>query len=241
MASAKRFPRIDQLLASLGYGTRRDIDFWIKDGRIKIEGETRPRSEMRVDPALVLFDDEELDHPLGLLIAMHKPAEYVCSHESSEGPTVYDLLPERWKRRKPAIETIGRLDKDTSGLLLLTDQHDLIHKLTSPKNHVSKIYETRVEGELTQKMVDILASGTLMMHGETKPCLPARLEILTPNRARVTVQEGRYHQVRRMLGAVGAPVLSLKRVQFGSLLLGDLKESSFRLLKPELSSITEPA
>ncbi|MEO6459333.1 MAG: pseudouridine synthase [Bdellovibrionota bacterium] len=241
MPSAKRHPRIDQLLASLGYGTRRDIDIWIKRGRITVQGETDPRSEMRVDPAFIRFDDDELDHPEGILIAMHKPRGHVCSHQAAEGPSVYDLLPERWKARTPRIETIGRLDRDTSGILLLTDQHDLIQKMTSPKNHVPKVYEAKVEGALTQNMVDIFAAGTLVLHGETKPCLPAKLEILETRHARVTLNEGRYHQVRRMFGSVGAPVLTLQRVAFGALKLEGIPLSCFHELEPTIESITGQA
>jgi 16S rRNA pseudouridine516 synthase len=239
MPSAKRHPRIDQLLASLGYGTRRDIDLWLKEGFVTVEGEAKPRSDMRIDPALIRFDGAELDHPEGLLILMNKPCGYVCSHDSREGPSVYDLLPERWRLRSPSVETIGRLDKDTSGLLLLTDRHELIHRLTSPKHHVAKVYEAEVEGELTPRMAEIFASGTFRLGGEDKPCLPARLDIVSSRVGRLTLNEGRYHQVRRMFGALGAPVLKLSRVEFGRLTLGELEESEYRLLRPELSSITE--
>lgn len=241
MPSAKRHPRIDQLLASLGYGTRRDIDIWLKRGRIKVEGESDPRSDMRVDPARIRIDDEGLDHPEGLLIELHKPRGYVCSHSSAEGPTVYDLIPERWRSRSPRVETIGRLDKDTSGLLLLTDQHELIHLLTSPKNHVPKVYEAELEAEITPHMIETFSAGSLILHGETKPCLPAKLEVIGLRRARVTLNEGRYHQVRRMLGSVGAPVLTLHRSRFGKLDLQGLEMASYRLLEPRLSSITETA
>jgi 16S rRNA pseudouridine516 synthase len=238
MPSAKRAPRIDQLLASLGYGTRRDIDIWLKRGLIQVEGEEKPRAELRVDPSRILFEGEALDHPDGLLIEMHKPRGYVCSHDGREGATVYDLLPDRWKRRTPRIETIGRLDRDTSGLLLLTDQHDLVHRLTSPKNHVAKVYEATVEANLTPHMVEVFASGGLRLHGETEPCLPAKLEIIEARLARVTLYEGRYHQVRRMFGSVGAPVLTLKRVQFGRLQLGNLETATFRIWEPRISSVT---
>ena len=230
MPSAKRFPRVDQLLASLGYGTRRDIDIWIKQGRVKAAGIDKLRSELRLDPALISIDEQPLDHPHELLIIMHKPLGYVCSHAETEGSTVYDLLPPLWMRRTPQIESIGRLDRDTSGLLLLTDQHELVHQLTSPRNHVAKVYEATVEATITQKMIDIFASGTLLLHGETKPCLPAKLEAGIDNTARVTLNEGRYHQVRRMLGAVGAPVLTLHRSRFGPLDLTGLDEGEFRAI-----------
>ena len=124
-----------------------------------------------------------------------------------------------------------------SGLLLLTDQHELIHLLTSPKHHVDKVYEAEVASDLSEEMVRLFASGTLMLEGETKPCLVAKLEIVAQRHARITVNEGRFHQVRRMFAAVGAEVLTLHRVQFGDLKLGDLEESSYLLLEPELSSV----
>lgn len=230
MPSAKRFPRVDQLLASLGYGTRRDIDIWIKQGRVKATGVDKLKPDLRVDPEIITIDDQPLDHPHELLIVMHKPLDYVCSHAETEGSTVYDLLPPLWMRRSPRIESIGRLDRDTSGILLLTDQHELVHLLTSPKNHVAKVYEATLEAPVTQKMIDIFASGTLLLHGETKPCLPAKLEAGIDSTARVTLNEGRYHQVRRMLGAVGAPVLTLHRSHFGPIDLKGLDEGEFRAI-----------
>jgi len=229
MPDAKRHPRIDQLLAGLGYGSRRDIDIWLKKtDRIQAAGFTELRSEMRVDPALLSFDGEALDHPNGLLVMMNKPLGRVCSHDPREGPSVYELLPARWKLRSPRIESVGRLDKDTSGLLLLTDRHELVHLLTSPRNHVAKVYEARIEAPVTEKMIQILAAGTLVLGGETKPCQPAKLESTGDRSARLTLSEGRYHQVRRMLGAVGAPVLTLHRSRFGPLDLGGLRPGEFR-------------
>ena len=236
-ADNKKFDRIDRMLAGLGYGSRKDIDIALKAGRITVQGMDDPRSEMRVDPGLVRVLGEELDNPDGLLIVLNKPLGVVCSHSETEGPSVYGLLPPRWAQRSPRLETIGRLDKDTSGLVLLTDQHELIHRLTSPKNHVPKVYEALVEGDLKEEMIGLLATGTLKLSGEDKPCLPAKLEILDKRRARLTLNEGKYHQVRRMLGAVGAPVLKLHRVKFGNLDLGDLPESEHRILKPLFETI----
>lgn len=229
MPSAKRYPRIDQLLASLGYGSRREIDLWLKKtNRITAKGYDNLRAEMRIDPSLISFDSEDLDHPNGLLIIMNKPLGLVCSHDSREGASVYELLPERWRLRSPRVETVGRLDKDTSGLLLLTDQHDLLHQLTSPRNHVSKVYEAKVENPITEKMIQILASGKLLLEGESKVCQPAILRSTGEFTAQLTLSEGRYHQVRRMLATVGAPVVTLHRSRFGSLELNDLKPGEFK-------------
>ncbi len=230
MPSAKRPARIDQLLSSLGYGSRADVGTFIARGRVTLLStpESKLKTDMRIPAHDLLFDGEPLDHPDGLLIVMHKPVGVVCTHDQREGQTVYDLLPERWCQRSPRVESVGRLDKETSGLLLLTDQHALIHQLTSPKHKVVKVYEVDVERPLTREMVELLASGTLMLRGESKPCLPANLEILAPNKARLSVSEGRYHQVRRMLASVGSPVLHLHRSQFGELTLDGLAVGDFK-------------
>lgn len=230
MPSVKRAARLDQLLASLGYGSRADVGRFLSRGRVTLRSnpDGKLKGDMRLPSDDLLFDGEPLDHPDGLLIVMHKPLGVVCTHDEREGESVYDLLPERWRARNPSVESVGRLDKETSGLLLLTDQHALIHQLTSPKHKVEKIYEAEIEGALTPEMVDLLASGTLMLRGESKPCLPAKLEILGPGKARLSISEGRYHQVRRMLGAVGAPVRNLHRSRFGEHTLDDLPVGTFK-------------
>lgn len=230
MPSDKRYPRLDQLLASLGYGSRREMDTFLKKKLITIEGIDKVQSDLRVDPRLVRFDGERLDNPLGLLVLLHKPLGYVCSHNEEEGKLVYDLLPPRWRARNPQVVTVGRLDKDTSGLLLLTDQHELVHRLTSPKHHVAKVYEAQVKNPLGHEMVQAFASGELLLKGESKPCLPAKLEIMSEFEARVTLQEGRYHQVRRMFAAMGSPVVKLHRSRFGSLELANLAAGEFKVL-----------
>lgn len=230
MPSDKRYPRLDQLLACLGYGSRREIDAFLKKKLITIEGIDKVQSDLRVDPALVRFDGERLDNPLGLLVLMHKPVGYVCSHNEEEGKLVYDLLPARWRGRNPQVVTVGRLDKDTSGLLLFTDQHELVHRLTSPKHHVAKVYEAHVKNPLDPEIVKAFASGELLLKGESKPCLPAKLEIMSEYEARITLQEGRYHQVRRMFAAIGSPVVKLHRSQFGLLELENLAPGEFKIL-----------
>ena len=129
---------------------------------------------------------------------------------------IYDLLPFQWRHRNPAVSSVGRLDKETSGLLLLTDDGKFIHRMTSPRHHVAKVYEAVTEEDIPTEAVELFASGTLTLNGEPRPCAPALLEIREPRRALLTLTEGKYHQVRRMLAAVGAPVLSLCRVSIGS-------------------------
>src|SRR5690606_36615496 len=140
--------RLDQLLSNLGYCSRRDARKWIDEGRVTVSGAAADDPGKRVDAAAVQVDGEPLDHPDGLLLLLHKPLGLVCSHDPREGPNVYGLLPPRWQRRNTGVTSVGRLDKDTSGLLLLTDQTPLVHRLTSPKHKVPKIYRVTVDRPL---------------------------------------------------------------------------------------------
>ncbi len=222
-------PRLDQLLASLGYGSRKDVRGLIDDERVKVAGEIADDPSAKVSAGDVQVDEEPLDHPEGILVMFHKPVGLVCSHDQREGPNVYGLLPERWRARNPQVTSIGRLDKNTSGLLLLTDQSELVHQLTSPKHKIPKTYLAEVDRDLSPELVELFAKGTLMLEGETEPCRPANLKLLTPRQAEVTVVEGRYHQVRRMFAAAGgATVITLQRISFGRLGLGDLPVGQFR-------------
>ena len=222
--------RLDQLLANLGYCSRREARAWIDAGRVDVAGHIADDPGQKSHPAAVRVDGEPLDHPDGLLLLMHKPIGRVCSHDTREGPSVYDLLPERWRRRNPQVTTIGRLDKDTSGLLLLTDQSQLVHRLTSPKHKVPKVYRATLDADLPAGTAELFASGTLILKGETEPCAPAELRMLGPREAELTLTEGRYHQVRRMFASRGCEVLTLHRVRFGSLELGALAPGQWREL-----------
>jgi len=222
--------RLDQLLANLGYCSRREARAWIAKGRVSVRGEAAVDVGQKTAPMDVRVDGEPLDHPDGLLLLLHKPLGLVCSHEEREGPNVYSLLPERWRRRNPVVTSIGRLDKDTSGLLLLTDQSPLVHKLTSPKHKVPKVYRATVDRDLAPQLIPLFASGTLTLAGEAQPCAPAELRLLTPRDAELTLTEGRYHQVRRMFSACSATVLTLHRTRFGPLELGDLPPGQWREL-----------
>jgi 16S rRNA pseudouridine516 synthase len=130
--------RLDQLLSNLGYCSRRESRSWIDAGRITVRGKTADAVVQKAAAVDVQVDGEPLDHPAGLLLLLHKPLGLVCSHDEREGASIYSLLPERWRQRNPAVTSVGRLDKDTSGLLLLTDQSHLVHRLTSPKQKVAK-------------------------------------------------------------------------------------------------------
>jgi len=224
--------RLDKLLSSLGYCSRSEVKTLLKEGLITHTLNIPLKPDTKVSHEEILFEGEPLDPPQGIVIMMHKPVGYVCSHDDGEGRLVYDLLPERWRRRDPKISTIGRLDKDTSGLLLLTDDGELLHRLTSPKHKVPKVYEATLDRPLKGDEGEIFASGTLMLNGEKMPCLPAKLEVIDPTHARLEIIEGRYHQVRRMFAAVGNHVTVLHRASFGNLLLSDLQLGEYRIIDP---------
>ena len=226
--------RLDQLLANLGYCSRREARDFLKTHAVTVRGKPVRDPSDKAAPADVLVDSEPLDHPGGLLLLMNKPLGLVCSHDEREGPRVYDLLPERWRARNPQVTSIGRLDKDTSGLILLTDQTELVHKFTSPKHKVPKLYRATTDRDLSPDLVTLFAVGTLVLDGEDAPCAPAELRILSDLRtAELTLTEGKYHQVRRMFAATGATVLTLHRVQFGHLTLGDLAPGQFRTVRED--------
>jgi 16S rRNA pseudouridine516 synthase len=172
---------------------------------------------------------------------LHKPAGYTCS-TSDPGRVVYELLPPRFRLRNPIIAPVGRLDRDTTGLLLLTDDGPLLHRIISPKSRIPKVYDAMLAHDLTGEEAAVFAAGTLMLRSETAPLEPAVLEALGPRRARLTVTEGRYHQVRRMFAAAGNHVEALHRTAIGGLGLGDLAEGKWRLLVPaEVARVFKPA
>jgi 16S rRNA pseudouridine516 synthase len=225
--------RIDQLLTSLGYGSRNESKKLIASGLVTVNGDCITKPDFKAFYHDVKFQDEPLDPPQGMIILMHKPLGYICSHDDGEGKLVYDLLPQRWRMRDPKISTIGRLDKETSGLLLLTDDGQLLHRLTSPRHHVAKVYEVTLDRPLKGDEAEVFASGILMLNGEKSPCLPAKLAIIDETHVTLEITEGRYHQVRRMFAAVGNHVTALHRSSFGNLTLWDLKEGEYRILPTE--------
>lgn len=229
--------RLDQLLTSLGYASRNESKKLIASGHVTVEGKQIKKSDFKAFHHEVLFDSEPLDPLQGIVILMNKPVGLVCSHDDGEGELVYDLLPTRWRNRDPKISTIGRLDKDTSGLLLLTDDGQLLHRLTSPKYHVPKLYEVTLDRPLNGDEGTIFESGTLMLNGEKTACLPAKLIIIDETHVTLEITEGRYHQVRRMFAAVGNHVSALHRSRIGNLILGDLKSGEYRTIELDEVSI----
>lgn len=218
-----------RMLANLGYGSRRDVTAMVREGRVTDASGELLYIDDAPAHADVRIDGEPLDPPAGLVLMLHKPTGYTCSTKD-RGRLVYDLLPPRFARRSPQLSTVGRLDRDTSGLLLLTDDGALLHRIISPKAGLPKVYEATLAQPLRGDEATIFADGTLMLESEKTPLLPAQLDVLSPTRARLTLHEGRYHQVRRMFAAVGNHVEALHRGRVGGLDLGALAEGRWRAL-----------
>jgi 16S rRNA pseudouridine516 synthase len=224
--------RLTRLIANLGYGSQRDVKAMIRDGRLTLADGTVLTEQARAEHADIRLDGEVLDPPQGVVLMLNKPAGYTCS-TADPGRIVYELLPPRFMRRNPIIAPVGRLDRDTTGLLLLTDDGPLLHRLTSPKHHVPKVYEVVLARPLDGTEAELFASGTLVLRSESTPLLPATLEVTGSHAARLTITEGRYHQVKRMFAATGNHVERLHRAGIGGLSLGDLPEGQWRVLGPE--------
>jgi 16S rRNA pseudouridine516 synthase len=223
--------RLDQLLSACGYCSRSEARLWIRGGRVVVNGQPADAPEQKVRATDVQVDGEPVDSPEGILVLLHKPAGFVCSHDEREGPRVFDGLPTRWLKRNPTVTTVGRLDKDATGALLITDQGELVHRWTSPKRHVTKLYEVTVDRDLEPGLVGLFASGELQLDDEPKPCRPAKLEITGPRTARLELTEGKYHQVKRMFASQGLTVQRLHRSRFGEFELGDLPVGQWRRLE----------
>ncbi len=217
-----------RLLANLGYGSRREVGAMFADARVTdLQGERLYIDDV-LPAAQVRLDGEALDPPPGLLLMLHKPLGVTCSHKD-HGRLVYDLLPPRFRLRSPALSSVGRLDRDTSGLLLLTDDGQLLHRIVAPKSKLSKVYEVSLANELRGDEAALFASGTLMLESEQTPLMPAQLAIISPRQVRLTLHEGRYHQVRRMFAAVGNHVEALHRSRIGDLDLESLTSGEWRI------------
>lgn len=224
--------RVDKILASTGKWSRREVKQMIRQGRVLADGFPVASPEVKYDPAAVSLsvDGEDVGWRSVTWLMMNKPAGVLSATEDGRGKTVVDLLPPELRRL--GLFPVGRLDKNTEGLLLLTDDGDLAHRLLSPRHHVDKEYFVRVDGRLTEADADAFRRGMALRDGLR--CLPAELEILTAgtvSEAAVTLREGKFHQVKRMLSALGKPVLYLKRVRMGNLTLDSaLKLGDFRFL-----------
>jgi 16S rRNA pseudouridine516 synthase len=219
--------RLDKLLSNLGYCSRKEVGTLIKSGALtRRDGSRFKKTKDKVDPAKVLLDGEELD-PMELLLIMHKPAGYTCSHRDKP-PLIYDLLPDRYRLRDPKLSCVGRLDKDTTGLIMLTDNGQLVHRLISPSWKVEKVYQVDASLPVTQEQTERLAAGGWCLPDDDKPLAPARCRKTGETSLELVLVEGRYHQVKRMMEAVGNPLLRLHRSHFADWELADLKPGEWR-------------
>ena len=224
--------RLDKIISATGKKSRREVREMVRQGRVLVDGKPAPAADMKVDPqtAVILLDGEPLGYEKFTYVMLYKPAGVLTATEDRRQETVLDLLPPELRRR--ALSPVGRLDKDTEGLLLLTNDGQLAHRLLSPKSHVDKVYYARVDGALEPGDIAAFAAG--MTLGDGLECLPAGLEILSPTEALVTLREGKFHQVKRMLAARGKPVLYLKRLSMGRLRLDPaLAPGAWRMLTEE--------
>lgn len=222
------FKRLDAHLSSLGYCTRSEGKKFLKMFEVCVDGERVFDTRLKVYHDQVTVEKEPLD-PETITIVMHKPRGYICSHDDT-GKLIYSLLPLRWQNRNPKIATIGRLDADTTGVILLTDDGALNHRLSSPKNNITKIYEATLIAPLKGDEAEIFASGTLMLRNEKKPLSPAKLEILNSKHIRLEINEGRYHQVKRMFAAVDNKVITLHRTHFGEYDLDGIALGAYKII-----------
>jgi 16S rRNA pseudouridine516 synthase len=224
--------RLDQLLSSLGYCSRKEAQALCDDERVVSAGDIVNKASLRVEADTVMVDGEPLEFPNGLFVLLHKPKGYVCSHDDRDGHIIYELFPERWTLRDPAVNTVGRLDKDTSGALLLTDSGALLQRLTSPKHHVDKVYQVGLDGDVSQAMVEQFAAGMTVKDGDADElCQPCTLRAVGACQAEVVLREGKYHQIKRMFAAVGLHVETLHRSRFGPYSVDDLAEGEWRALE----------
>lgn len=230
--------RLDKFLCDSGAGTRSQVKILLKAGRVTVDGNVEKDNSKKIDPAkqVITLDGEVLGGKRRMVVMLNKPAGFVTATEDAVERTVMELLPP--EMRHLDLKPVGRLDKATEGLLLFTNDGDLLHRLISPKKEVPKIYYAKHEGEAVQEDVDAFAAGLKLRDGTA--CLPAKLEPLGPGESLVTVCEGKYHQVRRMMASRNMTVLYLERREEGGLALGDLPRGQVReLTAAEITALEE--
>ena len=234
--------RLDRLLSNLGYGSRKEVAYLVKAGRVSLDGIVVKSADQSIPLAsasagTLTLDGEALDPLSPLTVMLHKPPGYTCSHED-KGPLVYDLLSIRWQARKPVLSCAGRLDKESTGQVILTDDGDLLHRITHPKSHASKHYAVTLEHDLQGNEAALFATGTFLMTGDTKPLKPATWTPNGPRTGQMILEEGRFHQIRRMFETLNNTVTALHRQQTGNLPLGNLNPGDYRILTTdEIQSI----
>jgi len=228
--------RIDKILSNLGHGTRKEVKALLKKGKVEIDGIIAKDSAMKIDPdkAVIKVSGEEINYRKFIYLIMNKPAGVVSATVDNHDETVIDLLDQEYHSFKPF--PIGRLDKDTVGLLLITNDGELNHKLIAPKNHVDKVYYAEINKFIDAKDITTFKNGVVIDDGYK--CMPAILEVLNANddgsEVMVTIQEGKFHQVKRMFESVDKKVVFLRRISFGPLKLDEnLCEGQYRELSEE--------
>ena len=226
--------RLDKFLCDSGLGSRSQVKLILKAGRITVDGTPERDGSRKIDGQQICCDGEILHGSRRVVLMMHKPAGFVTATEDPVEKTVMELLPKTYRDVKP----VGRLDKATEGLLLFTNDGQLLHRLISPKKEVPKVYYACHEGTATEEDVQAFARGLTLRDGTV--CLPAKLEALGAGESRITVCEGKYHQVRRMMASRNMTVTYLKRISEASLSLGDLPKGQVReLTEAELSALEQ--
>lgn len=221
--------KLVKLIANLGYGSRKQVASMFREGRITDSSGDVLYADDKVEHEQIRIDGQPLDPPAGFLLMLNKPVDFTCATKDP-GRVVYELFPPRYRLRSPALSSVGRLDRDTTGLLLMTDDGGLLHRIVAPKTRLAKIYEVTLARDLRGDEAEIFASGKLMLESEKDALAPAALAVTGPRQARLTLTEGRYHQARRMFAAVGNHVEALHRSQVGGLTLGDLPPGEWRML-----------
>jgi len=223
--------RLDKFLCDSGAGTRSQVKLLLKAGRVTVNGKPERDAGAKIDPAVhvICLDGERLGGWQRMVVMLNKPAGYVTATEDAAERTVMELLPP--ELRHLDLKPVGRLDKATEGLLLFTNDGDLLHRLISPKKEVPKVYYARHEGTAGEDDVAAFAEGLTLRDGTR--CLPAKLEPLGAGESLVTVCEGKYHQVRRMMASRSMTVTYLERRQEGALSLGTLPRGQVRILSDE--------
>lgn len=228
--------RLDKFLCDSGVGTRSQVKVMLKAGRITVDGKVEKDNGRKIDPKtqVVTLDGEVLGGYRRVVVMLNKPAGFVTATEDKNDRTVMELLPETMRHLD--LKPVGRLDKATEGLLLFTNDGDLLHRLISPKKEVPKVYYARHEGTATQEDVAAFAAGLVLRDG--LQCLPAKLEPRGAGESLITVCEGKYHQVRRMMASRNMTVLYLERRQEGALTLGELPRGGVReLTESEIAAL----
>ena len=228
----KIMQRLDKILSEAGIASRKDLRQMIRAGRVTADGQTVLEPDAKFDETAVsvTVDGEPVGKKRKIILMLNKPAGYITATEDARQPTVMELIPEEYRRF--FVVPVGRLDKETEGLLLFTNDGDLIHRLTSPKTEVWKTYYAQHGGMVTPEDVRAFAVGMTLRDG--LECLPAAVTCLGPGEAEIRVREGKYHQVRRMMASRGMKVNYLRRIKEGNLELGDLPLGQVREITEDM-------